>query len=88
MRDLEEETGLSANPSNLEHLTTYHADVGHAGIYFLTYTLKRSATTGELTPEFEEGTIAFRPVEDVLSTTDRTRRSDRERIEMALEASR
>ncbi|PSQ19624.1 hypothetical protein BRD00_00935 [Halobacteriales archaeon QS_8_69_26] len=80
VRELEEETGLVADPADLEYLTTYHAD---AGIYFLTYTLERSATAGELTPEFEEGEAAFRPVEDVLSTTDRTRESDRERIEMA-----
>lgn len=86
VRELAEETGLHADPSDLEYLTTYHANLGEIGIYFLTYTLDRSQTTGELTPEFEEGNAQFRPVEDVLSMTDRTRESDRERIEMALEA--
>ena len=84
LRELEEETGLRADPSDLDYLMTYHADLGDAGIYFLTYTLERSATAGELTPEFEDGEIAFHPVEEVLSMTDRTRDSDRERIEMAL----
>lgn len=59
------------------------AVIGDAGIYFLTYTLERSATAGELTPEFAEGDVMFRPVDAVLSMTDRTRESDRERIEMA-----
>jgi ADP-ribose pyrophosphatase YjhB (NUDIX family) len=85
LRELEEETGLGADPSDLEYLTTYHADFGDAGIYFLTYTLERSATAGELVPEFEEGDVSFRPGEEVLSQTERTRRSDRERIRMALE---
>ncbi|MFC7204084.1 NUDIX domain-containing protein [Haloferax namakaokahaiae] len=85
LRELEEETGLSADPSDLEYLTTYHADLSVVGIYFLTYTLERSATAGELHPQFEEGTVAFRPVEEVLSMTDRRRDSDRERIEMAVE---
>ena len=88
VRELEEETGLSADPSDLEYLTTYHADLSDAGIYFLTYTLDRSATAGELSPEFEEGDAAFRPVEDVLAMTDRTRESDRRRIEMAVETPR
>ena len=83
VRELEEETGLDADPSDLEYLTTHHAVVGDAGIYFLTYTLERSATAGELTPEFAEGDVMFRPVEAVLSMTDRTRGSNRERIEMA-----
>lgn len=86
VRELEEETGLRADTSDLEYLTTHHADLGTVGIYFLTYTLERSATVGELTPEFEDGEVAFRPVDDVLSMTDRTRESDRERIELALEA--
>lgn len=85
-RELEEETGLRADPSDLTFLTTYHADLDEFGIYFLTYTLERSATAGELTAEFDGGEIAFRPVEDVLSLGDRIRESDRRRIEMAVEA--
>jgi ADP-ribose pyrophosphatase YjhB (NUDIX family) len=85
VRELEEETGLSADPSDPEYLTTYHADLGDAGIYFLTYTLDRSATSGDLSPEFEAGDIAFRPVGEISAMTDRTRESDRRRIEMAME---
>jgi ADP-ribose pyrophosphatase YjhB (NUDIX family) len=85
VRELEEETGLRADPSDLEFLTTDHADLGDAGIYFLTYTLERSAAAGELRPEFEDGDLAFRPAEDALSMTDRVRESDRRRIEMAVE---
>ncbi len=86
VRELEEETGLRAAPPDLEYLTTHAADLGELGIYFLTYTLDRSRTTGELSPEFEAGDVAFRPVEEVLSMAERTRLSDRERIEMAVEA--
>lgn len=88
LRELEEETGLSAHPSDLEFLTTYHADFGDAGIYFLTYTLERSATIGGLVPEFEQGDVSFHSVEDILSMTDRTRKSDRERIKMAMNAAK
>lgn len=88
VRELQEETGLVASPSELAYLTTYHADFGNAGIYFLTYTLERSVTADELTPEFEGGDVVFRPVEDVLSMTDRTRESDRRRIEMATSGGR
>lgn len=83
LRELEEETGLSADPADLEYLTTYHADLGHAGFYFLTYTLEWTATEGTLRPEFEEGELAFRPVEEVPTMGDRIRDSDRERIAMA-----
>lgn len=86
VRELEEETGLRADPADLSFLTTHHADLGELGIYFLTYTLEPSATVGELRAEFDDGEIAFRPVEDVLSLGERIRESDRRRIEMAVEA--
>jgi len=65
----------------------YHTDFGNADTYFLTYTLERSATAGELRPEFGEGDITFQSVENISSMTDRIRDSDRGRIEMAVEPS-
>lgn len=88
VRELEEETGLRADPADLSYLTTHHADLEALGIYFLTYTLERSATAGTLTAEFEGGEIAFRPVEEILTLGDRIRESDKERIEMAMDATR
>lgn len=86
VRELEEETGLRADPADCTFLTTYHADLGDLGIYFLTYTLERSATAGDLRTEFDDGEAAFRPVDEVLSLGDRIRESDRRRIELAVEA--
>lgn len=84
LRELKEESGLSAHPSDLKFLTTHHAEFEDGGIYFLTYTLERSITTGELVPEFEQGDASFHSVEEVLAMTNRTRASDRDRIEMAI----
>lgn len=85
VRELAEETGLEAAPSALSYLTTYHANLGTSGIYFLTYTLDRAAADGELAAEFPDGEVAFHPVREVASMTDQVRESDRERIELAVE---
>lgn len=85
LRELEEETGLRADPSDLSLLTVGHVetpDLPHA-YYAITYALDRSATGGELRPGAEVADVAFRPVEAVLGSPDRTRESERERIEMA-----
>ncbi len=85
LRELEEETGLEAEPADLAYLTTYHADLGRAGFYFLTYMLDYTNAAGEPRPEFDDGEVTFRPVEEVLSLGDRIRDSDQERIAMAFE---
>jgi ADP-ribose pyrophosphatase YjhB (NUDIX family) len=87
VRELEEETGLSADPSEPEFLTIYHAEFPNVSLYLITYALERSKVSGELTPEAEGFEVAFLPVEEVLSSPDRLRESDRERIEMALDTS-
>lgn len=86
VRELEEETGLRADPGDLEFLTVLHAEFSDVALYLLTYALERSKTAGELTPEAEGFEVGFRPVEEVESSPDRIRESDLERIRTAVEA--
>jgi 8-oxo-dGTP pyrophosphatase MutT (NUDIX family) len=85
VRELEEETGLVADPDDLEFVTIYHADTPRTGFHFATYALDRSQTTGALTPEAAGFEAHCLPVEDVLAATERIRDSDRERIAMAFD---
>jgi 8-oxo-dGTP diphosphatase len=86
VRELEEETGLSADPADLEFLTILHAELPRSALYLITYELDRAAVSGELTPEFEGFEAAFVPIEEVRASSDRIRDSDLERIEQAFEA--
>ncbi|WP_435319956.1 NUDIX hydrolase [Haloarchaeobius sp. TZWSO28] len=86
LRELAEETGLRADPDDLEFLTILHVELPDRGFYFITYRLDRAKTAGELTPEAEGFEAAFVPIEEVLHSPDRIRDSDRERIELALSA--
>lgn len=84
VRELEEETGLHAKPSDLDFLTILHAELPNVALYLITYTLHRSHVTGDLTPEAEGFEATFHPIEDILSS-DRIRDSDKNRIQLALE---
>lgn len=86
VRELEEETGLCADPSDLQFLTILHVEFPKVSLYLITYSLERARVSGELIPEAEGFEVAFRPVEKVLASPDRMRESDRERIEAAFEA--
>ncbi len=87
LRELEEETGLRADPADLTYVTTIHAEFPHVAFYFLTYALDRADAVGDLTSEFEDGGVAFHPVEEVRAAAgDRIRENDLERIELALDA--
>lgn len=83
VRELREETGLRIDPADLSLLTVYHAETPRMAFHFTTYTLERDATTGAVTPEAEGFEVEILPVEDVLGSDDRLRKSDRDRIEMA-----
>lgn len=83
VRELAEETGLRAGPTDLEFLTIHHAEFPTVALYLITYTLARSRTTGGLTPEADGFKAAFRPFDEI-SASDRIRESDLARIEMAL----
>lgn len=85
VRELREETGLDADPSDLSLLTVRHGETEEMGFHFSTYTLPMTAATGELRPEGPEFRIEVLPVEDVLAATERLRDLDRERIELAFE---
>ncbi|WP_227354096.1 NUDIX hydrolase [Haladaptatus salinisoli] len=85
VRELEEETGLRADPSNLRFLTILHAEFPRVALCLITYALERSEVSGELTPEAEGFEAAFRPLREVRASPDRIRESDLERIEMAFE---
>ena len=76
VRELGEETGLEADPLDLEFLTIYHAEFPKSAVYLITYALDRSKVSGELTPEAEGFEVAFHPIEEVLPS-DRLRESDR-----------
>ncbi|WP_458186385.1 NUDIX hydrolase [Haladaptatus sp. NG-WS-4] len=85
VRELEEETGLRADPSDLRFLTILHAEFPGLAYYLITYALERSNVSGELTPEAEGFEAAFRPLQEIEASPDRIRDSDLERIEMAFE---
>lgn len=85
LRELEEETGLHADHSDLEFLNVVHAEFPEKALYLLTYALERDDVAGELRPEDDGFEAAFHPVEVVRSSPDRIRDSDLERIEMAFE---
>jgi ADP-ribose pyrophosphatase YjhB (NUDIX family) len=87
LRELAEETGLTADPDDLTYATTLHVEFDHVALYLMTYGLDRADTSGTLTPEFEDGEAAFHPIEEVRAAAgDRIRESDLERIEQALDA--
>lgn len=83
VRELEEEAGLHADPTDLRYLTTLHAEYPGLGLYLLTYALDREATAGELRPEAEGFEVAFRRVASL--SPDDIRESDLERIELAID---
>lgn len=87
LRELEEETGLRADPADLTYVTTIHVEFPHVAFYFLTYALDRADATGDLIPEFEDGNVAFHPIDEVRAAAgDRIRENDVERIDLALDA--
>lgn len=86
VRELDEETGLQANPDTLSLVTVYHAETPRTAFHFSTYTLPFSETTGTLDPEAAGFEIVFKPVEEILSDRDNLRQSDRDRIAMAVQS--
>jgi ADP-ribose pyrophosphatase YjhB (NUDIX family) len=85
VRELREETGLRADPSDLRFLTVVHAESPTVALYLLTYAVDRADVSGDVTPEREGFEAAFRPIEAVRSSPDSIRDSDLERIEMAFD---
>lgn len=86
LRELEEEAGLRADPADLSLVTVYHVEAPPVGFYFITYQLDRTATTGDLAPEFEGSEVDYYPIERVLAGEVPIRESDQKRIEMAIGA--
>jgi ADP-ribose pyrophosphatase YjhB (NUDIX family) len=85
VRELEEETGLTADPDDLRFLTVVHAEFPETALYLLTYAVERERVTGELTPEFEDGAAFFEPLEELRGNPGRIRDSDLQRIGLAFE---
>ena len=83
VRELEEETGLTADPEDLEFLTVVHSEHPDVAFYLLTYAVERSRVDGDLEPEFEDGDAYFAPVAELRANPDRIRDSDLDRIELA-----
>lgn len=86
VRELDEETGLRADPDDLRFLTVLHAEFPDAGLYLLTYALDRADVTGALAPEADGFEAAFHSIEAVRNAPNRIRDSDLERIELAFES--
>jgi|GEM_PF-432996 len=84
-RELEEETGLAADPAALQFVTVVHAALDGIAFYFLTYALPRDATTGSLSGEAAGFEAAFHPLEAVLEGSAPLRDNDRDRIAEAIE---
>ena len=85
VRELEEETGLRADPSDLRFLTILHAEAPSVAFYLITYAVERSAVSGDLSPEADGFEATFRSRSEIQSSPDRIRDSDAERIELAFE---
>ncbi|WP_336034238.1 NUDIX hydrolase [Halobacterium yunchengense] len=83
VRELEEETGLTADPGDLRFLTVLHAELPDVALYLLTYAVERSRVAGDLTTEFDAGEAHFAPLAALRANPDRIRDSDLERIELA-----
>ncbi|MFC7046007.1 NUDIX domain-containing protein [Halobacteriaceae archaeon GCM10025711] len=85
VRELEEETGLRADQSDLSLLTVIHGVHGPRHYNMITYTLDYADTAGELEPNWEASDVAFWPAERALDSPDETREIDRRRIEMVFD---
>ncbi|NHN49581.1 NUDIX hydrolase [Halostella sp. JP-L12] len=85
VRELEEETGLRADPADLRLLTVLHAEGADVAFYLITYALARADAEGALTPEAEGFEVEFRPLRELRASSDRIRDSDLERIELAFD---
>ena len=84
-RELEEETGLRADPEDLRLLTVVHAELEDVAFYFVTYAVDRDRVEGDLTPEFEGFEARFHPVADLRANPDQIRENDLERVGLAFE---
>lgn len=85
IRELAEETGLWADPADLELVTVQHAETARIAFYLVSYAVERSDVSGEITPEADGFEVQFRQIEEVLAAEDRMRETDRERIRLAVE---
>ncbi|WP_191965788.1 MULTISPECIES: NUDIX hydrolase [Haloferax] len=85
VRELEEETGLRADPTDLRFVTILHAEKPRVAFYLITYAVDRSAVSGELNTEFDGFDAGFRPLAEIEASPDRIRASDLDRIQMAFE---
>jgi 8-oxo-dGTP diphosphatase len=85
LRELEEETGLTATADALSLVTVYPAETTDVAFHFATYALERADATGEVTPEADGFEVRTEQVADALAGSIPLRASDRERIAMAFE---
>lgn len=85
VRELEEETALQADPSDLRYVTTVHVELEEVAFYLLTYAVERSQVHGDIATEFEDGEASFATLSELRDNPDRIRDNDRHRIELALE---
>lgn len=85
LREMEEETGLTADTSDLDFLTVLHAESRTMAYYFITYSLDYTKTSGELHPEADGFKIIFKSLDEIRANPDKIRDTDIERIELAFE---
>ena len=85
LRELEEETGLRADPADLRFVTIQHVELDGIAFYLVSYAVDRANVSGDVTPEAPGFEVHFRPTDEVLSAEDRIRETDCERIRLAVE---
>lgn len=90
VRELREETGYRVDPGNLSLFTVIHSETDKVGprtlhYFMITFVADGSDLEGELDPDHEVSDVAFRSIEDLLSSRDETRAVDRRRIRMLVE---
>ncbi|GAB7013878.1 NUDIX domain-containing protein [Halolamina salina] len=85
VRELEEETGIRADPADLTLLAAPHST--HLGYhyYMLTYLLDYDDARGELEPGEEASDLRFWTPKEMYADTENTREIDRQRLSLVFE---
>ncbi|WP_053947267.1 NUDIX hydrolase [Halolamina sediminis] len=85
VRELEEETGLRADPDDLTLLSAPHSTHRGYHYYMLTYLLGYDDARGELEPGEEASDLRFWTPEEMDADTENTREIDRRRLSLAFD---
>ena len=76
-RELEEETGIEVNPTDLRLLSAIHSEHQDRHYNMITYVVDYEMTDGELAPGKEAIAVEFRPLDKIFMSSSDTRYVDR-----------